>query len=1129
MQFTGERYVPELSEAQLSYEHWHRYLYASGFANGKAVLDLGCGEGYGAYLLALHASSVVAVDLSDGTIQHASSRYTRGNLRFETASVVKLPPAWAQSFDVIVMFETIEHINESEQQSLLREVKRVLRPGGVFIVSTPNKLTYTDLPQHSNPFHAKELYLKDFQSLLGSQFGHVKILGQKVQPVSYLWDLSAQPSHLDEYRLALSQAGFRPSDEPVPFVYMVAVCSDVEVVPPSASILVDISDQLDKERDAAIEHLNTRVMDLDKCMAEKDRDAEVTAGHVRELAQELARKDQALEAARAHTEALTGRLAARDQEVREATERVDRLNKSAHSLTAQVVHEERLRGEALDSVAELTTQLELDQQTLRDFAEGLAGWEAHWRGVQNSLAWKAVMPIRRVRRLFAPEGTWRERVYFACRLLVVKTRPKSEANGSPSVDTVSEESADTVQTAADSPAASPTGPETLEAASRMKLRTFLDGGYRLAFPPVEQPAVSIVMPLFNQAHCTLLALENLLEVGTLIPFEVILVDNGSTDETPLLLSRLDNVRIHVHETNLGFGEACNRGASLSRGQHICFLNSDALPNSGFLGEMLRVFARFPEVGAVGGKLVLPSGSVQEAGSIVWEDGSCLGYGRGEDPLAPEFAYVREVDFCSGACLLVRADAFRAVGGFDPRYSPAYYEDVDLCMALREKGYRTLYTPWVVARHLEHASSDRDTARALQLRNQSRFAEKWGRCLDGRGMPGHTQILLRRDSRPGLRLLIVDDRVPEQRIGSGFPRTRALVDALIASGYVITYLPSASPTPYQPPTDELQELGVEVLWGSRDVVAAVRDRASVCDAVIVSRPHNAHLLTVARDANPSVALVYDAEALFALRETRRAEIQGQPLSAAEAEERLRAEAQLVAAAELVLTVSTLEARAFQRYQPHVRPKIWGHAVPVRLSETPFEARQDLLFVGYLESEPNADAVLHFLRSISPLIRQEIPCRLLLAGAGASTELQEAAECFQGAVELLDFVDDLDPVFDRSRVFVAPHRFAAGIPLKVVEAMSHGLPCVISPLLSEELDVGDGPVLIGGDPQDFARQVLRLYTDGALWNDTRQQALRLVGERYDPERMRLNLSEWIEEVVAAKQHEAQSLPVSPRSFS
>jgi len=655
--------------------------------------------------------------------------------------------------------------------------------------------------------------------------------------------------------------------------------------------------------------------------------------------------------------------------------------------------------------------------------------------------------------------------------------------------------------------------EPIDTIAATKLQALLASRRELVFPSVAQPRVSVVIPIYNQAHYLYLTLENLRATPTEVPFEVILVDDGSVDATPQVLDRLGNVRMHVHAENRGFGAACNSGVALARGEFVCLLNSDVVPMPGWLDALAEVMDCHPECGAVGAKLVSADGTLQEAGSILWEDGSTLAYGRGKNPDAAAYAYAREVDYCSAACLLVRRERFAAVGGFDPRYAPAYYEDVDLCLSLWRAGSTVRYAPQAVALHLEHASHGRGRAVALQVRNRGVLRAKWPDLARDHGAPG-ADIVRWRDRRRGSRVLLVDDLVPFARIGSGFPRTAALLDALITAGYVVSYLPTTDPTPREPMTGTLQRQGVEVLHGALDPRAHIAARHDCYAVAIISRPHNAPLIDAIRAANPGVAIIYDAEALFAVRASLHDRLRGATLSPRALEARIRDELAYVASADCAMTVSEMERRAIARYHPQVPSFVWGHAIVARTPAVGFTARHGLLFVGPLAMAPNHDAVLRLIGEIFPQVRDAIDCRLTIVGADAPDTVREAAD-LTGEVALAGFVEDLAPVYDACRVFVAPHQFAAGIPLKVVEAMANGVPCVVSPLLAEQLGITDGvEALIATDVADFAARIVRLHGDAALWRRVQANAFRFVCEHYDPVAMREALRARIDALLARR---------------
>jgi glycosyltransferase involved in cell wall biosynthesis len=465
--------------------------------------------------------------------------------------------------------------------------------------------------------------------------------------------------------------------------------------------------------------------------------------------------------------------------------------------------------------------------------------------------------------------------------------------------------------------------------------------------------------------------------------------------------------------------------------------------------------------------------------------------------------VREADYCSAACLLVRKELFRFVGGFDDRYAPAYYEDADLCLSLRQAGYKVVYQPNAVVFHVEFGSSDAHQGVDLQLRNRGRFRDKWGDRLLEQSPPLPERLFAARDRREGRRVLVVDDWIPVPGLGMGLSRARTMLNVLVELGYVVTFVPHLDESSPEPATTELQQMGVEVLHSLTDHRAKIEERPHVYDAVIISRPGKTAIMEAVKRMNPTAPIIYDAEAIFAVREIQQAEVEGRPLPPQEARSRLRSELAQTDLADVVMTVSDAERRLFQGHNPRLRVVVWGCALLERHVEAGFSERQDLMFVGNLGTAPNVDAVLHLLRAIFPQVRSRLGCRLLLVGANPAAEILAAVSPLPEpeAVKVTGFVEDLAPVYDRCRVFVAPHRYAAGIPYKVYEAMANGVPCVISRLLGEQLDVTDGvEALVADGPQAFAEKAVRLYQDPELWQRIQRQAFRFVKASCDPAAMR-----------------------------
>lgn len=273
MEFTGERFLPDLVIPEISYEHWNRYLFACQFVKNKVVLDVACGEGYGSFLLSSTAKKVFGVDISQEAIDSAKGKYVNDNLEFLLGSAAQLPLSKNNFLDVIISYETIEHISEKDQISFLGEIKRTLKKDGIFIVSTPNKKLYSDVPNYQNEFHVKEFYFEDFKKILESYFKHVDILGQRVEIGSYIGGLDDKPRIISEDPIAFTEEGFYLSKEPREALYFIAICSDAPLIKTKASFSYDKSKKLLMDKDQRINSLNNQVSNLKGELEQSEQEA----------------------------------------------------------------------------------------------------------------------------------------------------------------------------------------------------------------------------------------------------------------------------------------------------------------------------------------------------------------------------------------------------------------------------------------------------------------------------------------------------------------------------------------------------------------------------------------------------------------------------------------------------------------------------------------------------------------------------------------------------------------------------------------------------------------------------------------------------------------------------------------
>ncbi|APH59070.1 Glycosyltransferase [Granulibacter bethesdensis] len=652
--------------------------------------------------------------------------------------------------------------------------------------------------------------------------------------------------------------------------------------------------------------------------------------------------------------------------------------------------------------------------------------------------------------------------------------------------------------------------DTFREQARQELESFLDSEERLVFYGGETPDISILLVLYNQAPLTYRCLRSIMEHAAPLQVRVVIADNASSDETSRLLDRIDGAVILRNKDNLHFLRGVNLAADHAAGPGLLLLNNDAMLRPGTLQAAWNALNAAPDIGAVGGPIILPDGTLQEAGSIIWSDGTCLGYGRGRSPLEAEFQFRRDVDYCSGAFLLVRRKVFEALGRLDTAFAPAYYEETDFCMRLREAGYRIVYEPDAAIDHFEFASATSSaSALALQATNHERFRTRHQQILKREHhAPGTDPLFARaRDSGKG-RVLVIDDRVPFPSLGAGYPRAAELTLALVADGWSVTYYPLLTPNDSWDEIYTLFPWEVEVALneGVDGLRRLIDKRDGYYDTIFVSRPHNMRLFLDHISARPSARLIYDAEAVFAQRSILQMTLEGHPPGAARRKEMLEAEMSMARLADRIVTVSPHEKILFTQggcADVHVL----GHAQAPAPTGNGFDQRSGYLFVGALDDDPspNLDSLLWFASDVMPLLTRAMPENWTLQVAGRAGARR--AKALQGPrIAILGRVEDLDALYETARVFIAPTRYAAGIPLKVCEAAARGVPVVATALLARQLGwTHEKELLVADNAEEFADACARLYRDQALWERLRQAALKRVEQEYSPDFFRNRVAE------------------------
>lgn len=603
----------------------------------------------------------------------------------------------------------------------------------------------------------------------------------------------------------------------------------------------------------------------------------------------------------------------------------------------------------------------------------------------------------------------------------------------------------------------------------------------------EKPIVSVIIPTYGKVDYTLRCLASIAAYPARASLEVIVVDDAADDGSTACLAAVPGIRLIINPKNLGYLRACNAAARVAIGEYLLFLNNDTQVLAGWLDPLLTPFRDQRNVGAVGSKLLYPDGLLQEAGCIIWNDGSGWNYGRLDDPDRPAYNYLREVDYCSGASLMVPRALFSRVGGFDERYAPAYCEDSDLAFRLRELGYKVVYQPRSRIVHYEGVSHGRDTSsgtKAYQVRNVRAFNTRWRDVLARDHLPNGAHVMRARD-RAGQRdiILVIDHYVPEPDRDAGSRSAMCMIRALLQDGLVVKFWPQN--LRYSPGyTDALQDLGVEVAFGGDGNAfrSWLAENGADIRYALVCRPHVALDYLPELSRYPNIGTLFYGEDLHFRRMRMQARVEDDRSIARQADHMERQERAVWRSVDVVLYPSDDESATVTAMEPGVnaRTLLPYCFADFGVSRAP-PTEPTLLFVGGFAHLPNQHAAQWFVEFVLPRVRARVPdAKLAIVGSNPSPEV--CALAGQSVSVTANVSDErLRELYRTSRVAVVPLRYGAGVKLKVVEALREGLPLVTTPVGAQGLPGLGDIVSAHDDATGMAEAICRLLTDDALWQE------------------------------------------------
>ena len=369
--------------------------------------------------------------------------------------------------------------------------------------------------------------------------------------------------------------------------------------------------------------------------------------------------------------------------------------------------------------------------------------------------------------------------------------------------------------------------------------------------------------------------------------------------------------------------------------------------------------------------------------------------------------------------------------------------------------------------------------------------------------------VQRNSEEAPRILFIDDRMPYDYLGAGYPRSRVILNILsklkvnasfIPLGFTCNDSPSMIHSHFPDNIEYLLSLNKESIF------SFLYKKRSFFDAIIISRPHNMEylygVLKYLKRYKPSLKIIYDAEALICYREILKQETLGQPFSTEKQKMLIDQETSLFSIADSIYAVSPSEKNLIQNFYPDTPISVISHCVETHQPVNGFYKRENFLFIGRLNENdsPNVDSLIWFCQEIWPSIRKQLPqAKLDIVGLAEASQLKPLKN--QEGINFHGRQDCLDEFYAAAKVFIAPTRFAAGIPLKVCGAASQGVPTVMTEVLLTQLDWPKYSSLgvHWQQASQFTQTCVKIYNDEEYWNEMSQQGLEYINTQYSKEQM------------------------------
>ena len=627
----------------------------------------------------------------------------------------------------------------------------------------------------------------------------------------------------------------------------------------------------------------------------------------------------------------------------------------------------------------------------------------------------------------------------------------------------------------------------------------------ISVPKWDKPQVSIVIPVYNQFDYTYHCIESIVKNSGNITYEIIIADDCSTDITKQIENVICGIRVIRNAQNIRFLKNCNNAAKYAKGEYILFLNNDTQVQNNWLSPLVELIESDKTIGMVGSKLVYPDGRLQEAGGILWKDGSAWNYGNRSDPDLPEFNYVKDVDYISGAAIMIHSDLWNKIGGFDEQFVPAYYEDTDLAFEVRKNGYRVVYQPLSVVVHFEGVSNGTDTSsgqKAHQIENAKKFYEKWKNILLNEHFDNAQCVFSARDrSRNKETVLVIDHYIPTYDKDAGSRSIDHYLKLLVDLGLNVKFIGDNfyHDTNYAP---RYEQWGIEILYGVyyRDHWKDwIKENVDKIDYILLSRPHISIKYIDFLKENTNAKIVYYVQDLHFLREEREYEITKDPELLKSAQRVKKQEMYIMGKSDTVFTLSDVEKSIIDQHFGDGKAVVTPISYYSEFPQNPvdLDGKKGIIFVGGFGHRPNEDGILWFFDKVWQVVSNVLPdCTVTIIGSKPTEKVKALAS---DKVKITGFISDeeLEEYYQKSRLCIIPLRYGAGVKGKTIEAMYHRIPMVSTSVGIEGLEGITEYVQPADDANAFAERVIKLYTDDELAKTRAEGYCKYLKEHYSYE--------------------------------